>query len=239
MKVRIIHLYPDLMDLYGSRANVMVLGRYLEQLGCTVTVEHDASGDALAQSDFVCLGAGTERSQHSAMEGLTSWSSELRAAAQDGMVFFFAGTAMELLGQSIQEPDGSTSSGLGLADFTTRHEKTRTVGDVYGHTALYPEPVVGYMNKCGQISGVETPLLTQVQLGCGNQGAGSPEGFHWKNVFASELTGPLLVKNPRLLETVAGAIFTRRGRTLPADRPGDPWREAAYETAAEALRKRA
>ena len=112
------------------------------------------------------------------------------------------------------------------------------MGDVYGHTDLYPEPVVGYMNKCGTIRGVETPLLTQLQLGCGNGGEGSPEGFHWNNVFASELTGPLLVKNPRLLEAVAAEIFARRGAALPEKRPVDLWREAAYAVTEEALRGR-
>ena len=81
-------------------------------------------------------------------------------------------------------------------------------------------------------------LLTQLQLGCGNGGEGSPEGFHWNNVFASELTGPLLVKNPRLLEAVAAAIFARRGAALPEKRPVDLWREAAYTVTEEALRGR-
>lgn len=240
MNVHITHLYPDLMDLYGSRANVLVLTRYLKELGCTVTVEYAAPGQQSVSmgADFFYMGAGTERSQRAAMEDLSHYSRALRSAAEDGAVMFFAGTAMELLGQSIQEPDGSVYAGIGLAGFSTKHERRRTVGDVYGHTDLYPEPVVGYMNKCGTIRDVETPLLTKLQLGSGNRGEGSPEGFHWKNVFASELTGPLLVKNPKLLETVAAAIFARKGASLPAERPSDPWREAAYAVTEEELRGR-
>ncbi len=66
-----------------------------------------------------------------------------------------------------------------------------------------------------------------------------PEGFHWKNVFASELTGPLLVKNPRLLETVAAAICARRGIPLPEERPSFPYAEAGYAITAEQLQLRA
>ena len=108
MKVHITHLYPDLMDLYGSRANVLVLKRYLEELGCTVEVEYAVSGQrpCSAETDFVYMGAGTERSQRAAMEGLSCYSQELVSAAEDGTTMFFAGTAMELLGQSIREPDG-------------------------------------------------------------------------------------------------------------------------------------
>ena len=57
-------------------------------------------------------------------------------------------------------------------------------------------------------------------------------------MFASQLTGPLLVKNPKLLETVAAAIYARRGQTLPAERPRDEWAEKAYAVTEEQLRLR-
>jgi len=241
MDVRIIHFYPDLMSLYGSRANVPVLRRYLEGLGCTVSVEEilPGGGADLAKGDFFYMGAGTEGAARAAMEDLSRRAGSLKDAAQDGAAMFFAGTAMDLLGGTVQEADGGTYDGLGLAAFTTKHGSRRIVGDVYGHTGLYPEAVVGFMNKCGVASGVETPLLTGLDLGFGNEKGKGPEGFHWKNVFASQLTGPLLVKNPKLLETVAAAIYARRGKTLPVDRPADQWAERAYAVTEEQLRLRA
>jgi hypothetical protein len=94
------------------------------------------------------------------------------------------------------------------------------------------------MNKCGVIFGVETPLLSSVEMGWGNEGQGSPEGFHWKNVFASELTGPILVKNPRLLEAAAAAVYGYRGETFPPERPRDTWAEQGFAVTAEQLRLR-
>ena len=151
----------------------------------------------------------------------------------------FAGTAMERLGASVTDRDGDSFPGIGLASFTTVQGKRRIVGDVYGVTSLFPEAVVGFMNKCGQIRGVEAPLLTGLSLGFGNEAEKGPEGFHWKNVFASELTGPVLVKNPRLLEAVADAICTRRGISLPEERPSFPYAEAGYAITAEQLKLRA
>lgn len=241
MKVRIIHFYPDLMGLYGSRANVLALERYLKGLGCDVTVETVLPGrDAdLSRGDFFYMGAGTERSARAAMENFARFSDQLKAAAQDGAAMLFAGTAMDLLGRTVKEADGSTYEGTGLASFSTEHGKRRIVTDVYGRTGLYPEAVVGFMNKCGVITGVETPLLTHLELGFGNEKERGPEGYHWKNVFASHLTGPLLVKNPKLLETAAAAIYARRGETLPVDRPSDQWAEKAYAVTEEQLRLRA
>ena len=57
-------------------------------------------------------------------------------------------------------------------------------------------------------------------------------------MFASELTGPLLVKNPRLLETVVQAIYARRGQTLPEEKPAFPHAQAGYDMTAEQLRLR-
>ena len=240
MELRFIHLYPDLMSLYGSYANVSVLKRYLERCGHDVTVETVRPGDAaeIAGADFLYMGAGTERAAGAALEDLRRLSDALRSAAGDGAVSLFAGTAMELLGASVTEADGTSRPGLGLGSFTVRRGERRIVGDVYGHTDLFPEPVVGFMNKCAAISGVETPLLDRLDMGFGNESEHGPEGFHWKNVFASELTGPVLVKNPRLLEAVAGAVLARRGLSLPEERPADEWAERAYTVTEEQLRLR-
>lgn len=240
MELRFLHFYPDLMNLYGSYANLSVLKRYLEQLGHTVTVETVIPGGPaeLAGADFLYMGAGTERAQKAALADFARFGEAVKAAAEDGVTMLFAGTAMELLGKTVTDKDGTVYDGIGLAGFTSVQGTKRLVEDVYGVTDLYSDPVVGFMNKCSVITGVETPLLTGVSLGYGNQGEKTPEGFHWKNVFASELTGPILVKNPRLLETVAAAILARRGAALPDERPTNSWTEAGYAITAEQLKLR-
>ena len=241
MEVKIVHFYPDLMSLYGSYANVAVLRRRLEAMGCAVTVQsvHQGEEADIAGADFLFMGAGTERAERFAAGDFTRFGPAVRAAAEDGCAMLFAGTAMELLGISVTDKRGETYDGIGLASFTTVQGDRRIVGDVYGTTDLFPEAVVGFINKCGTVRGVETPLLTGLSMGFGNEAEKGPEGFHRKNVFASELTGPLLVKNPRLLEAVTAAIFARRGVPLPEDAPTDPYAEAGYAITAEQLRLRA
>ena len=241
MEVKIVHFYPDLMSLYGSYANVAVLRRRLEAMGCAVTVQSVRPGEEadIAGADFLFMGAGTERAERFAAGDFTRFGPAVRAAAEDGCAMLFAGTAMELLGRSVTDKNGETYDGIGLASFTTVQGDRRIVGDVYGTTDLFPEAVVGFINKCGTVRGVETPLLTGLSMGFGNEAEKGPEGFHRKNVFASELTGPLLVKNPRLLEAVTAAIFARRGVPLPEDAPTDPYAEAGYAITAEQLRLRA
>ena len=240
MELKIIHFYPDLMSLYGSYANVAVLKRQLEALGNTVTVETVVPGEAvdLSAADFIFMGAGTERAQKAALADFIRYEVNLKTAADNGTAMLFAGTAMELLGKSITDDAGKEYAGLGLAGFTTVQGKKRFVEDVYGATALYPDPVVGFINKCSTISGVESPLLTAVQLGYGNEGLKTPEGFLYKNVIGSHLTGPILVKNPRLLDTVVAAIYAKHGKSLPAERPANRWTEDGYTITAQQLKQR-
>ncbi len=238
MELKFIHFYPDLMNLYGSYANVSALKRLLEGLGHTVTVETVVpGGDAdLTDPDFVFMGAGTERRQKFALADFARFGGAVREAAEAGTPMLFAGTAMELLGTAITDSGGKVYEGVGLAGFVSVQGKRRFVGDVYGHTDLYPDAVVGFMNKCAVISGVETPLLTALDMGIGNEGEKSPEGFRYKNVAGSELTGPILVKNPRLLEWMAAAVLNRRGESLPEERPADWWAAEGWRVTERELR---
>lgn len=240
MELHIIHFYPDLMSLYGSYANVAVLKRQLEAMGNTVTVTAVQPGENadISTADFLFMGAGTERAQKAALADLVRYGEAVKSAAEGGTAMLFCGNAMELLGKSITAEDGTVYDGIGLASFTSVQQKKRFVEDVYGHTDLYSDAVVGFMNKCSVISGVEMPLLSDLSMGYGNDGPKAPEGFYQKGVFASQLTGPLLVKNPRMLDAVVSAIYARRGEPLPAELPRGHWAEAGYAITAEQLKKR-
>ena len=181
------------------------------------------------------MGAGTERRQCIVMKDASRYGRFLREAAEGGVPMLFAGTAMELIGAQVTDGNGDAFPGLGLGDFVTVQGKRRIVGDVYGVTDLYSGAVVGFMNKCGLVSGIETPLLLSLSLGFGNERERGAEGFHQWNVFGSELTGPILVKNPRLLEAVASAVLEKRGTGVPAVFPVDPWAEKGYAVTEAAL----
>lgn len=239
MNIQIIHFYPDLMSLYGSYANVAVLRRTLEQMGNAVTVTAVQPGEEadIASADFLFMGAGTERAQKFALADFRRFGEAVKAAAEDGCPMLFAGTAMELLGKSITDEDGTLYEGIGLGGFAAVQGSRRFVEDVYGHTDLYSEAVVGFANKCSTITGVETPLVAEVSLGYGNEGEKTPEGFRYKNVLGSHLTGPLLVKNPRMLDAVIAAIYARRGEEMPPI-PRDNWAEQGWAITAEQLKRR-
>lgn len=208
MNVTILHLFPDLMNLYGDWGNVAILKRTLEEMGHDVTVVSPNAVEKLhlEKADFIYMGAGMERRSFHALASLQAYAPTLQAMVEDGVPMVFCGTAMDLLGASITDEAGTVHQGLGICPFTATHGSRRLVGDVLGDCPVTDRPVVGYCNSCATYAGIQTPLLTKVALGS-LQGA----GLLHRNVMASPLTGPLLVKNPELLRYVITTLLTRKG----------------------------
>lgn len=240
MELTILHLYPDGMSLYGEYANAAVLRRHLEALGVTVTVRDISFEDRMDFSggDLLYMGAGTERRQKNVLAALVRYADDFKAAVDAGAVVLFTGNAMETLGASVTDVTGEVWQGLGLADFTTVETERRTPGDVIAASTLWDAPVVGFMNKCSVTRGVTTPLFGSLPLGFGNDSEHGPEGFVSGNVFATHLTGPVLVKNPDFLDLMIRRLFERKGWEVPEQLPVLPHEREAYAVTLRELQAR-
>jgi len=230
MELNILHLYPDLMNLYGEYANISVLRRHLEAMDVTVTVQSATVGDApdFSGADIIYMGAGTERSQKAVLQDLTGRKAALQSAIEAGAVVLFTGSAMETLGQSVTDAKGKVWQGLGLASFTTVETEKRSPVDVIARPNLWESGTVGFMNKCSTTSGVTTPLFPSLALGFGNDTEGGAEGYVSGNVFATHITGPVLVKNPDFTDLLIRRIFAQKGWELPEELPTLPYEREAY-----------
>ena len=240
MELTILHLYPDCMSLYGEYANVMVLRRHLEAMGVSVTVEPALFEDTpdFEHAGFIYMGAGTERTQKAALTALAAHKAAFQAAVDRGALVLFTGNAMEMLGMSITDVDGKRWPGLGLADFATVESDRRVPEDVVAHTSLWEGAVVGFMNKCSMTEDVAVPLFDRLSLGLGNEEEKGPEGYASGNVFATHITGPVLVKNPDFLDFVIRRLFAARDRACPETLPALPHQREAYEITLRELNAR-
>ena len=243
MNWTILHLYPELMSLYGEYANLSVLRRLLEDLGDTVTVKTATFEDTpdFAGVDLIYMGAGTERSQKAVLTDLERYAAALKQAVAGRALLLFTGNAMEVLGASVTDAAGKVWPGLHLADFTTVETDRRTPQDVIAASTLWEAPTVGFMNKCSVTSGIETPLFSALSMGFGNEAEGGSEGYAAGNVLATHITGPVLVKNPAFLQYVAARLYGSRGAELPVLPEDAPWRvhaRRAYEVTCAELSDR-
>ena len=86
--------------------------------------------------------------------------------------------------------------------------------------------------------GIAAPLFSRLTLGFGNEAEHGAEGYVSGNVFATHITGPVLVKNPAFLDFLTRRLFECRGWDLPEELPPLPHQREAYAVTLSELQKR-
>lgn len=235
MEVKLLHLYDDVMNLYGEYANVAILARYLTDLGHSVSVDTLSLYEEkdISAYHFYFMGAGTERRQKLALSQLMRYREVLQQAFNAGKVMLFTGNSFELLGARVQDADGKAFDGLHIAEFVSTESKRRVTGDCLATFDETGDTLVGFINKCSKTTGVETPLFT-LEMGFGNEADKGAEGFRKNNCFGTHLTGPILVKNPAMLKYIAKLLLSE----AYSDTVAYPYMEKSYATTVSELRKR-
>ncbi len=202
--MKILHLYYDLMNLYGDYANISALCRILKTNGIEYTLDKKSISDELSLSeyDFVFVGSGTEQNQRLAMRHLETCKEDLKEYIEKGKFALFTGNSFEMLGSKINSFLGE-AQGLHLFDFTVIEQTgiRKTADAIFTFEGL-DTPLVGFINKCSEIEGIENSLFV-VERGLGNSKGENSEGILYKNFFGTHLTGPVLVKNPHFLKYIA------------------------------------
>jgi CobQ-like glutamine amidotransferase family enzyme len=232
--MKLLHLYHDLMNLYGDYANMSALCRILSSNGIDVALDKKSLGDEIdfAEYDFIYIGSGSEENQKLALSHLAEYAESLKSYIENGGVALFTGNAFEMLGEEIKSFLGEYK-GLGIFSFkTTEQNKTRNTSDVIFKADFLERPLVGFVNKCSEISGVENAPF-EVLMGLSNQKGSDREGVIENNFYGTHLTGPVLVKNPHFLKFLAEKLV---GRELSLD--AFKYEAAGYEITLEKLAQR-
>ncbi len=233
MKLKLLHLYDDVMNLYGEYANVAILARCWKDLGHEVSVDTLSLWEEknIEGYDLYYMGAGTERKMKLMLPQLLKYKRTLHNACEAGKVLLFTGNACDVLGKRITDSEGKEYEALGFGDFVSIEGKQRITGDCLAEFG--GETLVGFINKCSYNSAVETPLFT-LKMGCGNEKGKPAEGFRKNNCLGTHLTGPILVKNPAMLCYVTELVTGEK----PGEAVSCPYMEKSYEVTKTALFKR-
>ena len=204
-KISICHLYPDLLNLYGDRGNILIMKKRLEWRGFDVEVTGNTCAQPLdwEAHDIYFIGGGQDFEQEVLLSDLEKGKSEaIRAAVEGGKVFLAICGGYQLLGKRYETWDGKKLDLIGAINVTTRGMRDRMVGDFAFKTPT-GLTVVAFENHSGRTylgDGVEP--LGEVLAGNGNNGEDGTEGVRYKNVWCSYGHGPLLSKNPALCDEI-------------------------------------
>jgi CobQ-like glutamine amidotransferase family enzyme len=211
--IRIVHLYPREMNIYGDHGNVLTLVRRLQWRGYEVEVVEVHRGDPLpADTDVVVGGGGQDSGQSSVEADLRRLGPELRAMAEDGVPMLLVCGLYQLFGHRFTTASGQVLGGIGVLDIDTVAGPRRLIGNVVADSPEFGA-VIGYENHSGKTTlGGQAVPLGRVAQGMGNNGTDGTEGARYKNVIGTYLHGSLLPKNPAVADRLlATAVQRRRG----------------------------
>lgn len=241
--LRLAHLYPTLMNLYGDRGNIITLRHRCEARGIDLRVDEIGPGENFdpAPYDLIFIGGGQDREQARIADDLVSRKGPgLRAAVAGGTPTLAVCGGYQLLGRSYQTGTGEELPGVGIFPMRSVHpgEATpRCIGNV--EIMWNGGTLVGFENHGGRtyLEAGATPL-GRVQAGFGNNGEDGTEGAVVHNAYGTYLHGSLLPKNPALADHLIALALTRRYGDQVALPPLDDTLEQQAHADAAAIARR-
>lgn len=208
MELNICHLYPDILNLYGDRGNIITMKRRLEGRGIKVNIDECSIGQPLNADkyDIFFIGGGQDFEQEVLLRDLSSGKAQdIRTAVEEEKTFLAICGGYQMLGEYYKTWDGVQLDFIGAIGVHTIGAKERMIGNYMFRTT--PESgdtvVVGFENHSGKtyLSEQVAPLGMMLS-GNGNNGEDKTEGARYKNVFGTYSHGSLLPKNPVLCDFI-------------------------------------
>ena len=243
MELRICHLYPDVLNLYGDRGNILCMEQRLRWRGIEAVTTQVPIGEPLdaAAYDLFFIGGGQDFEQEVLLADLRgAKTQQIRSAIEDGKTFLAICGGYQMLGQYYKTWDGVQCDFTGALDLYTVGSKQRMIGNyMFTCDELPGVNVVGFENHSGKTylgSGVKP--LGHVLEGYGNNGEDKTEGARYKNVFATYSHGCLLPKNPKLCDHILLTALKRKyGENVTLKPLDDALENAAHDVMCRRLEK--
>jgi len=238
LKLRLAHLYPRLMNIYGDRGNILCLLHRCRARQIALEVDELELGDKLNAKgyDLVFMGGAQDREQQRVAGDLARLkAAPLKEAAERGVVVLAVCGGYQLMGRFYRSGDGSELPGAGILNLYTVHpgpDAERFIGNVvarWNGTTL-----AGFENHGGRTYlGEGVKPLAEVVAGYGNNGEDGMEGAVYGNVYGTYLHGSLLPKNPKFADHLIVTALRRRYEDAPFPEIYDRVEQTAH---AEAVR---
>ena len=206
-KLKILHMYPAMLDLYGDSGNMEIISYRCNKRGIECIVDKysiDSEMPDFSTYDLIYIGGGADLEQQHISADLLKCRDGIIKAYKSGSFLFLICGGYQLMGKYYRDADGNEIKGLGLFDYFTvapNSRRKRCIGNIVIETEITGKPVkvVGFENHGGQTQGVKKPF-GKVLYGNGNCSKSEAEGYCEKNVIATYLHGPCLAKNPEIAD---------------------------------------
>ncbi|GAC1583626.1 MAG: glutamine amidotransferase [Candidatus Dormibacteria bacterium] len=216
LAIRLGHLYPREMSIYGDRGNIIALADRSRRRGIELEVVEIGRGtDSVEGVDIFFMGGGQDQDQDLVASDLAGAKREAVKRAIDGGAALLAVCGgYQFLGSHYTTVDGTRLPGLGLVDLRTEAGANRNIGNVLVDASglgLDPPTLVGFENHAGRtFLGPGLAPLGRCIVGQGNNGDDGVEGVVAGTVIGTYLHGSLLPKNPHLTDHLLALALRHR-----------------------------
>lgn len=210
-------LYPELMNIYGDKGNIITLQKRCEWRSIKVTVKKLDVGFAendLKNCDILVMGGAQDKQQEAVSKDLFKKKDLLKNIIENSTPGLYICGAYQFLGKYYKLENGSTIKGLGILDLYTENptvKSKRLIGNIAFKSELIDYVFLGFENHGGRTYlGKNIKPFGKVLKGFGNNGKDNLEGAYYKNSFATYSHGPILPKNPKFADFLIETALNRK-----------------------------
>ena len=196
--IKILHLYYDLLNLYGENANSKILIKALEQQNQKVYIDFKSLEDDIKINDYdvIYVGSGSYENLTIAKNNIKRIEKDLKKYIDENKFILATGNGLDLFEN--------------LLNFKSKHIDFRIVGEQVYTTPLIDKLIIGFQNRDTVIYDVNENNLFDVKEGTGYEPNKGTEGIIKNNFYGTYLLGPLLIRNPYLLEYFVKKILENK-----------------------------
>ena len=198
--IKILHLYYDLMNLTGDNGNIVAIEDYLINEGCKYEIDRLSITDKIdfGKYNLIYIGNGSRESQELARQDILKYKYQLKKVFKEKLIIA-TGNAMELFGSTIDNKEC-----LNLLPFKTMYLKDYIVEEKIVDTEFINKPVISFINRNSEAKIKSHYFLNQ-------------DGIHVDNFYGTYTLGPLLIRNPYLLNKFMEILFKMNDMKITSD----------------------
>ena len=191
MVINILHMYHDIMNLYGESGNIKSLEYNIRSQGMEVHVDRSSIGDIVdfQKYDFVYMGSSTKDNQLIVLDDIKRHAQSLKEYINGGGFVLATGNSLELFGKNIDD-----KKALNIFEYEAYSSDKRIVGDYIADDTTFGK-IIAFQNRGSVIKNNSIPWF--------DKGIGVKS----QNFLGSYLIGPLLVRNPRIARFITEALI--------------------------------
>lgn len=233
MKLHIVHIYPNEMNTYGDRGNLLTLQKRAQWHGLEPVIHYYSAGETFpGQADIILGGGGQDSAQSDIQTDIVSLGEKLHALVAAGVPMLMVCGTYQLFGNRFVTTTGEEITGIGIFDIETVGGEKRLIGNTAIETADFGT-LYGFENHSGKThlkNGQQS--FGTVTRGNGNNGEDKTEGARTHNAIGTYMHGPLLPNNPRLADGLISLALQRKGVQFNLRQLDDTFAQRSRDNAA-------